>query len=48
MDPRLQLEMAERIPDATLHRFDAGHIACVKPAFGDALATACHDVAGRI
>jgi len=45
--PEEQLRMAESIPGATVHRIDDGHVACVRPAFGQALRAAVDDVADR-
>lgn len=45
--PEEQLRMAGSIPGATIHRIDDGHVACVRPAFGQALRRAVDDVADR-
>lgn len=45
--PDEQLRMAESIPGATVHRIDDGHVACIRPAFGEALRAAVDDVADR-
>jgi pimeloyl-ACP methyl ester carboxylesterase len=45
--PDEQLRMAESITGATVHRIDDGHVACVRPAFGQALRIAVDDVADR-
>lgn len=42
-----QRATAAAIPGATLHSFDDGHLACVRPAFGRAVRNACIDVAER-
>jgi hypothetical protein len=39
--------MAFKIPGASIHRIDDGHIVCAKHSFGPALATAVDDVARR-
>jgi pimeloyl-ACP methyl ester carboxylesterase len=48
VNPLAQARMAFKIPGASLHRIDDGHIVCAKRAFGPALAAACDDVAARI
>lgn len=45
--PEFQEDMARRIPGATVHHIDDGHVVCMKAGFGPALAGACHDVAAR-
>lgn len=45
--PERQYEMAAAIPDAHVHELDDGHVVCVKPSFGPAVAAACRDVAAR-
>ena len=47
VQPKLQREMAEAIPGATVHELDAGHLACRRAEFGPPLLDACHDVADR-
>lgn len=44
----LQREMAERIPGSELFEYDDGHLACMEPAFGEALARACLSAARRV
>jgi pimeloyl-ACP methyl ester carboxylesterase len=46
--PHVQRNMAETIPDATLHTIDDGHVVCAKPAFAAPLVDACLDVASRV
>lgn len=43
-----QGRLAVNIPTATLHRIADGHLACVNPAFGDAVTEAARDVAARL
>lgn len=47
VNPLAQARMAFKIPGASLHRIDDGHIVCAKRAFGPALAAAVDDVARR-
>lgn len=47
VNPIAQARMALRIPGASLHRIDDGHVVCAKRAFGPALRTAIDDVARR-
>jgi 3-oxoadipate enol-lactonase len=47
VNPFAQLRMALKIPEASIHRIDDGHIACSKPSFGPVLAAAVADVAAR-
>jgi pimeloyl-ACP methyl ester carboxylesterase len=47
VEPLVQLRMALRIPGATIHRVDDGHIACAKPAFAGVLKQAVRDVDRR-
>ena len=47
VNPLAQARMAYKIPGASIHRIDDGHIVCVKQSFGPALAAAVDDVAGR-
>ena len=47
VNPLAQLGMALRIPGASIHRVEDGHIACSRPSFGPALAAAVGDVAAR-
>jgi pimeloyl-ACP methyl ester carboxylesterase len=44
----LQYATADAIPDATVHRFDDGHLACARPEFGPRLLDACNTVADRV
>lgn len=46
--PTEQARLVVRIPDATIHRIDDGHVACAQPRFGAALTKAVRDVADRI
>ena len=46
--PERQLELAERIPRATVHEMADGHVACMRAAFADPLVAACDDVAARL
>jgi len=43
-----QADMALRIPDATVHKVDDGHLLCAKPQFAPHLVKACLDVASRV
>ena len=45
--PERQLETASLIPDASVHRFAGGHVACAFPDFGGAVRDACLDVDRR-
>lgn len=47
VNPLAQARMAFKIPGASLHRIDDGHIVCAKASFGPALTTAVRDVAAR-
>ena len=47
MPPEEQRDLADRIPGARVRRFDDGHLACIRPEFGDAVLDACQDVARR-
>jgi pimeloyl-ACP methyl ester carboxylesterase len=47
MPPFEQYRMALSIKGATIHRHDAGHVACARRAFAPALVAACLDVADR-
>lgn len=47
VNPFAQLRMALKIPGASIHRIDDGHIACSKRSFGPVLAAAVADVAAR-
>ena len=47
VNPLAQVSMALRIPNASIHRVEDGHVACSRPPFGPALAAAVGDVAGR-
>ena len=44
----LQLETAEAIRGATVHRVADGHLACANPRFAGPLVAACLDVASRV
>jgi len=46
--PALQLELADTIPDATVHAVADGHLACAVPGFAAPLVRACRDVAARV
>ena len=46
--PLAQAHMALRIPTATIHRVNDGHLLCAKPSFAGPLLAACNDVASRI
>jgi pimeloyl-ACP methyl ester carboxylesterase len=46
--PLDQARLALRIPDATMHKVDDGHILCAKPRFGRVLRHAIDDVASRV
>jgi pimeloyl-ACP methyl ester carboxylesterase len=46
--PAHQLEMAELIQDSKTFPYDDGHVACISPEFGPALAEACLDVVQRV
>ncbi|HET6665502.1 MAG TPA: alpha/beta hydrolase [Acidimicrobiales bacterium] len=48
VDPRSQVRMAERIPGATIHRIDDGHVACASRRFGPVLRRTVDAVVGRI
>lgn len=43
-----QARLVVRIPNATIHRVDDGHIVCSRPLFGPLLTRAVRDVADRI
>ena len=43
-----QARLALRIPGATMHKVDDGHILCAKPRFGRVLRATVDEVAGRI
>ena len=45
--PAHQREMAALLPDARVFTHAEGHVACMNPAFGATLATACLDVLQR-
>ena len=47
VNPLAQARMAFKIPGASIHRIDDGHIVCAKQSFGPALAAAVDDVAAR-
>jgi hypothetical protein len=40
--------MALRIPEASVHTVEDGHLICAKPAFAPPLLRACLDVASRL
>jgi pimeloyl-ACP methyl ester carboxylesterase len=46
--PTEQARLAVRIPTATLHKVDDGHVVCARPRFGPVVLDAVHDVAARI
>jgi hypothetical protein len=48
VNPLAQARMAFKIPGASIHRIDDGHIVCAKRSFGPALTHAVADVAARI
>jgi pimeloyl-ACP methyl ester carboxylesterase len=48
LDPRVQREMAERIPRASLHLVDGGHVACARSSFAAPFSAAVEDVAARL
>ena len=48
VNPIAQARMAFKIPGASIHRIDDGHIVCAKQSFGPALAAAVSDVASRV
>jgi pimeloyl-ACP methyl ester carboxylesterase len=48
LPPHGQLDLAARIPGATVHRVDAGHTVCMRPQLAPPLLAACLDVAGRV
>jgi pimeloyl-ACP methyl ester carboxylesterase len=43
-----QLDLAARIPGATVHRVDGGHTVCAKAQFARPLLAACRSVASRV
>lgn len=47
VNPFAQLRMALKIPGASIHRIDDGHVVCAKPSFGPALRDAVDAVAAR-
>jgi pimeloyl-ACP methyl ester carboxylesterase len=47
VNPLAQATMAFRIPGASIHRIDDGHITCARPGFGRPIAAAVADVAAR-
>lgn len=47
VNPLAQLRMAMKIPGASVHRIDDGHVVCAKRSFGPALRRAVDDVASR-
>lgn len=46
--PTDQARLALRIPTATLHKVDDGHVVCARPGFGPVLRRAVDDVAARV
>lgn len=48
VSPKDQMRLLVKIPNATLHRIDAGHAACANASYGPALVEACLDVASRL
>jgi 3-oxoadipate enol-lactonase len=48
VNPYAQLQMAMKIPGATIHRIDDGHVVCAKPEFGPALRRVVDTVACRL
>ena len=46
--PFAQLRMALKIPGATIHRIDDGHVVCARPAFGPALVEVVASVADAV
>ena len=48
VNPIAQARMAFKIPNASIHRIDDGHIVCAKRGFGPALAEAVRDVSNRV
>jgi hypothetical protein len=48
VNPMAQARMALKIPDASIHRVDDGHILCARESFGPALRAAVDDVAARV
>lgn len=46
--PTEQARLVLRIPGATLHKVDDGHVVCARPLFGSSLRDAVDDVAGRL
>jgi hypothetical protein len=47
VEPFVQVRMALRIPGASIHRVDDGHIACARRSFAGVLLRAIDDVAAR-
>ncbi|MGH9139452.1 MAG: alpha/beta fold hydrolase [Acidimicrobiales bacterium] len=47
ISPHAQFRTAVRIPGATLHRIDDGHVVCAKRMFAAPLVDACMEVASR-
>jgi pimeloyl-ACP methyl ester carboxylesterase len=47
VNPFAQLAMALRIPEASIHRIEDGHVVCSKPSFAPALSAAVADVVAR-
>lgn len=45
--PHRQRQLAERIPDATIHEVGGGHVVCAQRRFARPLLDACFDVARR-
>lgn len=48
ISPVAQLRLAVAIPGSSIFRFDDGHLACMKQAYGATLVEACLDVADRM
>jgi len=47
VNPLAQARMAFKIPGASIHRVDDGHITCARPGFGEPVAAAVADVVAR-
>lgn len=48
VNPFAQLRMALKIPGATIHRIEDGHMVCAKPGFGPAVVDVVDSVAARV
>ena len=46
--PDAQLALADAIPDASVHHYEGGHIACVQETFGPAIVSAIRHVERRV